>query len=320
VILVVSYPGEEHTDDVVQRLEQLGREVVRIDLADFPAEIGMDLSWSSSASPNYKLNTTQGRVDLNSARVVWWRRIRPFMIDPAIASLEQRRFAESETTQAVTGLLDALPCSWVNPRESDAAAHHKPYQWSVAHEVGLLLPRTLVTNQADRAQEFIQSIGLGQVVFKPFLASIESWRETRLVEETDLEKIELVKYAPVIFQEYIQGVDLRITVIGDQILAAEIDARSTTYPVDMRMVVGEAAVQPVTLPEEIREKLLALQRRLGLVYGAIDMRRTDAGEYVFFEVNPAGQWHFVEQRTGLPISQTMADHLASLDKINPTNP
>jgi hypothetical protein len=38
---------------------------------------------------------------------------------------------------------------------------------------------------------------------------------------------------------------------------------------------------------------------------------------LFFEVNPAGQWHFVEQRTGLPIAQAMADHLLSLD--NPLN-
>ena len=45
-------------------------------------------------------------------------------------------------------------------------------------------------------------------------------------------------------------------------------------------------------------------------YRAVGLRRTPNGDYVFFEVNPAGQWHFVEQRTGLPISQAVADYLA----------
>jgi glutathione synthase/RimK-type ligase-like ATP-grasp enzyme len=122
-----------------------------------------------------------------------------------------------------------------------------------------------------------------------------------------------VRYAPVIFQEYIEGVDLRITVIGNSIFAAEIDAQETSYPVDMRMVIGEAHIRPVELPPKVQKKILELQRRLGLYYGAIDMRRTPQGDYVFFEVNPAGQWLFVEERTQLPISQAIADYLAEMD-------
>jgi glutathione synthase/RimK-type ligase-like ATP-grasp enzyme len=155
-------------------------------------------------------------------------------------------------------------------------------------------------------------MGSRPVVFKPFLASIEDWRETRLVQAEDLARLDLVRLAPVIFQEYIRGVDLRVTVIGGQLFAAEIDARATTYPVDMRMVVGEGVVRPVQLPAELERRLLALQKRLGLVYGAIDLRRSDDGEYHFFEVNPAGQWLFIEQRTGLPITQAHADLLMKL--------
>jgi glutathione synthase/RimK-type ligase-like ATP-grasp enzyme len=155
-------------------------------------------------------------------------------------------------------------------------------------------------------------MGGRKVVFKAFLASIEEWRETRLVEPEDLERLDLVRYAPVIFQEYVNGVDLRITVIGDRLFAAEIDARQSSYPVDMRMVIGEGTVRAVELPAAVQAALLALQRRLNLVYGAIDMRLTDDGQYYFLEVNPAGQWLFIEQRTGQPIAQAHADLLARL--------
>jgi glutathione synthase/RimK-type ligase-like ATP-grasp enzyme len=73
-------------------------------------------------------------------------------------------------------------------------------------------------------------------------------------------------------------------------------------------------VRPVELPPTVQTAVLDLQRRLGLSYGAIDMRRTPQGDYFFLEVNPAGQWLFVEVRTGQPISQAVADRLADLDQ------
>ncbi len=65
-----------------------------------------------------------------------------------------------------------------------------------------------------------------------------------------------------------------------------------------------------TTATKTSQKLLMLMRRLGLEYGAIDLRLTPDGEYVFFEVNPAGQFLFVEHACGLPISAALAGHLA----------
>jgi glutathione synthase/RimK-type ligase-like ATP-grasp enzyme len=313
MILVVAYRGEEHSADVIERLERQGREVLLLDLADFPAHAGLKLSWRADEKSSYVVEGPGGATDLSRSRVGWWRRVRPFSIDAAVISPSMRAFAESETSQAIGGMLDALPCVWVNDRGADEAANRKPYQWEIAREVGLRIPRTLVTNRPEAAREFIRKVGVGRVIFKAFLASIEAWRETRLVEQDDVEKLDLVRYAPVIFQEYVEGVDLRITVVGDKVFAAEIDARKTSYPVDMRMVIGETDLRAVKLPTKVQKALLKLQRRLGLSYGAIDVRRTPDEEYVFLEVNPAGQWLFVEQRTGLPISEAVAAYLARLE-------
>lgn len=315
MILVVSYHGEDHTEKVIQCLEQKGREVVMVDMADFPANKGIALSWANGhKQPAYLIDNCKGTIDLNNVKAVWWRRLLPFTIDPELKSQANMAFAESETSQAIYGMLDSLNCYWINPRAADDAAHHKPFQWSVAKKIGLNIPRTLVTNKPDIARNFINEVGIGKTVFKAFLASFDAWRETRLVLQEDTERLELVRFAPVIFQEYIEGVDLRITVIGDQIFAAEIDAQKTSYPVDMRMVIGETEIRAVKLPEKLEKALIQLQHSLGLKYGAIDMRRTPTGEYYFLEVNPAGQWLFVERETGLPISQAVADYLIGLDK------
>jgi hypothetical protein len=313
MILVISYPDEEHTDEVVARLTKKGLEVQQINLADFPSRQELTLNWpADQESPSYWVGGTAGTVDLFRVRAAWWRRVTPFIADGSIKDPKEQAFAVSETSEAINGMLDALPCKWMNPRAADDAAHHKPYQWSAAKEVGLRLPRTLVTTDPAAARGFIEEIGVGKVVYKAFLAMHEAWRETRLVQKEDLDRLNLVRLAPVIFQEFISGVDLRIIAVGDQLFTTEIDARDTAYPVDMRMVIGESLVRSVELPRDVYSTLIKLQKRLGLIYGAIDVRRTDEGEYYFLEVNPAGQWMFVETRTGLPISQAIADYLAKM--------
>jgi glutathione synthase/RimK-type ligase-like ATP-grasp enzyme len=61
----------------------------------------------------------------------------------------------------------------------------------------------------------------------------------------------------------------------------------------------------------VEDQILTLQRRLGLIYSAFDLVRTPQGEYVFLETNPFGQWLWIEDLTGLPISKAIADFLAA---------
>jgi glutathione synthase/RimK-type ligase-like ATP-grasp enzyme len=95
--------------------------------------------------------------------------------------------------------------------------------------------------------------------------------------------------------------------------ATEIRAAPGSYPVDYRMDLERATFTPADLPAETAQGLRALMDRLGLVYGAADLRRTEDGD-VFLEVNPAGEWRFVEDRTSHRITDAMASLLASLDR------
>jgi len=79
------------------------------------------------------------------------------------------------------------------------------------------------------------------------------------------------------------------------------------------MDVASARIEAVELPDEVQALLHALMARLGLVYGAIDMRLTPDDRYVFLEINPAGQWLFVEQESGQAIAAALARLLHARD-------
>ena len=155
-------------------------------------------------------------------------------------------------------------------------------------------------------------------MFKTFSCTHTIWRETRLVREDALSLLDTVRLAPVIFQEYIPAdFDLRVTVVGTRVFPAAIHSQETDYPIDFRMSLGQARTEPATLPAALERRLLSLMERLGLEYGAIDLRRTPDGEYVFLEVNTAGEFLFVEERTGQPIARAVAELLATPSERSP---
>jgi glutathione synthase/RimK-type ligase-like ATP-grasp enzyme len=281
-----------------------------VDLARFPQELGLAIRYDEGGRA-YRLLDRNEELDLGSYRVVWWRRPRPFVLHRDVAEGEYHSFAYNESLEAFAGLWQALDAAWINHPTREQVAARKVYQLRVAQDVGLEIPTTLVTNDPSEAKRFVESHRRGGVAYKTFLPAAHDWRETRILGSQELDQIESVSYAPVIFQEYVPvELDLRITVVGETVLATAIHSRDTHYEADYRMDLDNARVEAFDLPGEVRKRVADLAARLGLVYGAVDMRLTPDGRFVFLEVNPSGEWLFVEERSEQPITETFAHLLA----------
>jgi glutathione synthase/RimK-type ligase-like ATP-grasp enzyme len=282
-----------------------------LDLADYPGKLTLTLAFGNGERRFRLKRPGGGELDLGSVHAVWWRRPGQFGPPDTVRDEAHRRLALSEAATAFHGLFAAMDARWINPPTLDAVASHKPYQLALAEIVGLEIPHTVMTSDPEEAREFWRVCD-GDVVYKQFIALPESWSETRRLGEAET-KIgdEAIRLAPVIFQRHVAAVaDLRVTMIGDEIFAAAVDLRDLEYDVDVRMNLNAKHVAH-DLPDDVADKLRGLMRRLGLVYGAIDLRLTKDGRYVFLEINPAGQFLYVEQQTGQPIAATLAARLAA---------
>jgi RimK-like ATP-grasp domain len=313
MIVVVSHLGDPHAVRVVEVLRAAGEDVVLLDLGDLPerASLTVDFDDCACGRPKLLLRTQAGEEhDLAGARSVWWRR--PQAVDlTAITDPSVHVFAAGEWHEAVSGLWQLIDAPWMNPPARDDTAGRKLLQLQVARRLGLAIPRTMATSDPEEAARFIDRAGGARTIYKTFSCTHEVWRETRLVGPAERDALESVRLAPVIFQEYVEAdVDIRATIVAGEVFAAAIHSRQTDYPVDFRMSLGQADVEPVTLPEDIVARLLALMDELGIVYGAFDLRRTPRGEHVFLEVNTAGEFLFIEERTGQPITEAVAGWLA----------
>ncbi len=272
------------------------------------------MSWSGDGSTSSTRIVGPGTaVPLSECRVAWWRRPQPLCLHDELVDPMHRQFALLESHHALAGVWSSLPGTWVNRPDRDDLASHKPYQLNVARDVGLEVPRTLVTNDPDAARTFVAELGSEQTVYKAFGGTEQAWRETRVLRPDEVALLDHVRFAPLILQEYVPAVlDLRVTVMGPAVFASAIHSADADYTVDYRADLDGVAVEAFDLPAEVTGRLYALMSRLELIYGALDMRLTPDGRYVFLEINPAGQWRFMEERTGQPMTEAFAGLLTRL--------
>lgn len=212
---------------------------------------------------------------------------------------------------------DAL---WVSNYYNVIRASQKPLQYAEAARLGFNVPDTIFTSDAEAARRFM--FDHSSVVLKPISTVSPTNDEgeslkmfTRIIDPGTL-SLEGLEQTPSIFQEAITdiGAELRVTVVGDKVFPAVVDGSDANDPTirDWRVgyYTGNFKAEAFDeLPPDIAEACVVLTKRLGLQYGAIDLIIDKQGKIWFLEINPNGQWLFIENQTGQPIGQAIADLL-----------
>ncbi len=327
-ILIVTDAFDAHADRLIALLRERGEEPVRLNSSDVSAR--STLSWSLRRDGDWAgtivLHGNGRTVDLTGLTSVWWRKPNAFGLSPDLHD-QQREFAIEETEHAVRGLIGGLDCYWVSHPEHIRRAGFKAEQLRRAVALGFEVPRTLVTTDPEAVRAFYDECA-GQIVYKvlsdPYLAARryveQEWEQrppSRFVETTRvtaayLDRLESVRAVPCQFQEYVpKRSELRVTVIGDELFPVEILSQEHAETVvDWRRFDVPVEYRRAELPDSVAAQCIALTRGYGLNFSAVDLVLTPDGRYVFLEINPNGQFLFVEERVPeLRMGAAMADCL-----------
>jgi glutathione synthase/RimK-type ligase-like ATP-grasp enzyme len=228
-------------------------------------------------------------------------------------------FEKRETINFVLGMLGTLDCRWLPAHPFFVSrADCKIEQLYRAERLGFRVPQTLITNEPEEFVDFFNRQH-GPLVSKPAIVNVFSEvypllaRYTERVTRQDLLYLDRLETCPAIFQQCItKDVEVRVTVVGERVFAAEIQSqRSRHARIDWRRYdLSHTPHLPHELPSAVAVRCCALLHELNLSYGAIDLIRDADGEYVFLEVNPNGQYLWLEHLTGMPISDAVCDFLA----------
>lgn len=314
VVLLLTNRKDVTADLVVRRLDELDAPFLRLNSDDLA-------TWCISLQPHqscYRLTRDGEIVDLAHVKGVWFRRPDPQFIQ-GLSSVPEPHldFARSQWS-AVVRNLEALPrASWMNSPGRNRTAESKLLQLTLAKDCGLSIPKTFITNSRRDVEQLARSAAPRPLIAKGLYApavgeeSNPSFVYTRLIDETTIEAIAEHELIPFVVQEAIlPKLDLRVTIVDEHVIGAVGKVPDAAEEVDWRAVDPPVQFKPFDLSEEIAEGLRELRRRLGLRFGAADLAVREDGSIVFLEINPNGEWGWLEQAHGIEISQYLARALA----------
>jgi hypothetical protein len=318
MIVILTEPNDPHADHVSQILAQRGADFVRFDPADFPVRANLSVRYEAGGQMQSLLCIGGNAVELTGVQSVWLRRPRMPVPDPQIGDDRTRAFVADECKTFVQDLWNAIACRWLPGRPAASArGEFKASQLKQAVEVGFEIPPTLFTNSPDEFLAFYDRHGgnivsklIGPAFTRAFGDSLH--RYTEVVSKRHVGYAASIQHCPVLLQAYVpKRMELRITVVGEKVFAVEIHSQVTHHTRHdwRRYDTNQTPHLSHALPPEVRDRCVRLVERLELCYGAIDMVLTPDGRYVFLEINPNGQYLWIEHMTGMPISSAICDFL-----------
>lgn len=317
-VLVLATETDRTADSVITGLTECDVPVMRVDTSWFPQNMSLDAEFRDGKFSGV-LRTAHHKVDLGDIRSVWVRTPSAYSF-PDEMSAAERDYARREAKIGVGGALLALPdVLWVNRPDLAATAVYRPLQWVVAARCGLAPPPSLVTNNPVAVQRFAARSCTG-IVVKPLTANLlyedstykMGW--TRRLSAHDLADLRGVDTTAHLMQDWVEKAwECRVVVVGDEVFAVAIHAGSEAARVDWRSDYPALSYEVIDLPPDVKKSLQAIMGELGLVYGAFDLSVSNDGSsevFWFLEINPGGQYGFLEGVTGLPITASLVRLLA----------
>ncbi|MET7682535.1 ATP-grasp ribosomal peptide maturase [Streptomyces sp. NPDC005423] len=306
-VLVLTSEVDVTADMVVMHLNASGVPVVRLDPADLTGGVALSGEYVHGAFRGH-LSTAGRLVSLSGLRSIWMRRPGT----PATRGPQPSAWLTEESSQALYGMLRGVEVRWMNHPDAAGRARHKPWQLRLAQRSGLPVPATLITTFPQAAREFAERFP--DLVVKP-VSGAHPQDPPRAVPTSRVEPnadFSAVAFGPTLLQRRIvKRADIRLTVVGDQLLAARKEIAPDAAPdeVDVRFAASVRPWSPAEVPPRVAEAVLVYLREAELAYGAFDFAEDRDGTWWFLECNQSGQFGFVEVDTGQPIARTIAEWL-----------
>ncbi|MGH3854550.1 MAG: ATP-grasp ribosomal peptide maturase [Pseudonocardiaceae bacterium] len=311
-VLILAEDIDATADQVVRALAERGVDVHRVNTAWFPARLRVSARlrgdrWAGT------LHAPTRVIDLESVTAVWYRTPRAYQFPDELSPAE-RAHANLEAKYGLGGVLSSLPALWVNHPARLADAAYKPVQLVTAHRCGLAVPDTLITQDAEAVRGFAADGATVTKILGSNTILEEGVRKvafTRLVAEADLIDLGGLDVTTHLFQRWVpKEYEARVVVIGDHITTAAIRAGTAESYVDWRADYDGSSYELVEPPADVLTGVRELMRALDLRYAALDFVITPDGQWTFLEINAGGQYGWIEDKTGAPLTDRLADLLA----------
>ena len=323
MLLVVTNKSDLACDFLILRLKERKVSFIRLNTEDYGKQYEIDLTVSQHESALTVTFSDRLRVSADQIAAVYFRQPHLPELSPEIAS-QDREFAIREIREQFRSLWRLIDeQKWINHPRRLWLASNKIEQLSVAARIGFTIPDTLVTRSLPKLRQFFDS-HQGRIICKAVKNGFIYDQNGATVALTQRIGEDYFTYAsdfapiPSIYQPEIRKVyDIRVIVVRHNVYSTAIHSQEhAETEVDWRawdLCDFSLRHEPIELPNHIVNFCRNITAHYSLSYSAIDLVLGQDGNYYFLELNPNGQWAWIEYKTGYPIRDAIIDNLGYAD-------
>lgn len=275
------------------------------------------LEWTTEQETPVRLCSDEGVwFKVAELDAIWWRRANYDQLEhPGVHTDEHLRLATTEWKSALLGsLLDAFRGTWINHPEATTRAEHKILQLRAAQAVGLKIPPTYVGQDPCSLRAFCAQHSLEKLVIKKVRGTIDIPLLTVRITPDDLTDEASIRLCPAIYQVEVSGyLHLRLHVFGSEVIAVSVESDALDWRPNLNV-----PMRPFNLDPIHKEKLIALNKALGLEMSIMDAKIDANGDLVWLEANPQGAFLFVQAISEVNLIDAFCDFVlrkASQDRL-----
>ena len=305
-ILLITSKGDITTDFVVKELTEAKANFYRLNTEDFLSKFSLNFNFYKNEFILFDIER-KVEIDLLKIKSVYYRR--PLLPSKIAFNLTRGEeiFTLNEISNCLEGLYKILKNAfWISPVFAIREAESKIYQLQVAKELGFNIPPSIITTNSKIAEEFVSEF---KCIIKPVKTGfIEDKGNEKIIFTTVLDddsNLERIQTCPTYFQKFINKTsDIRVTVIGNKVFAAQILSQEyDETKIDWRKAERiKLKYEKIELSTSLTDLCIKLTKKLSLNFGAIDFVKDENDNFLFLEINPNGQWAWIEKQLNYNLS------------------
>lgn len=318
MILIISNKWDITVDFVVRELKLRNHPFLRLNTEDLIKE-----KCSLSLNP-LSIKVTKNGIDYDlteSTRVIWNRRPgKPYddlpkaekPSDAIEGYVDNQWYSWIEAFQLLQNVI------WINHPHANGLTENKARQLQLAADIGFRIPDTLISNDPKAIRSFFEGHGnriVAKALYSPLIEEPEQdyFIFSNLINSLPHDCDDELRAAPSIYQEaFLPKIDYRVTVIANKVFPVKIEPRADNYFLDWRTQKEGLCFNSIFLPSEIEQMCMNYVKQCNLVFGAIDLIQCK-NDFIFLEINPNGEWGWLQKPHGIPIAESLCDVMITYD-------
>lgn len=258
-----------------------------------------------SYEDGFYIKNNQWDIREDEIDAIYYRK--PMLPDLSVYDSKYHNMISRDIITLINGIVDAFDGVVLSRPSLLKKSENKVFQIRIANKVGFKFPKTSIgtsnndINNIIDIESIIKPLTTGKIIDGDKCEIIQTCKIDEYINDD-------IALTPLYVQKYIEKkYEVRVTIVDAEVFAVKIMAFND---VDWRIDQSNNKYELIDIPKEIKEKCLKMMDIMNLKFGAFDFIVDRNENYIFLEVNPNGQWLWLEKLLGLEISNKIINYLS----------